>query len=328
MLMLGLVATAGTTGLWWFHILASDYTVPLCAGLCFLFFTLWAGLRACDTQKYARQLLLFVLCGVGTVLTVASRPTLVFGALLLAPPFIGLLAQRGLTRRRKAGCVAAFAVPLCIGAALIMVYNQLRFGSPVEFGATYQLTVSNVAANTLSLSLLPAAIYHYFLQPLEPIKRLPFLQPAYVVLDNYGRYLYADRTVGALLFPHLCGSLIALPGTAKRTDPVKRWMLILTPVLALTAAFCDLCLGGAHIRYAADVLPVLCVMALPILLRLYGYLSQKLGHGVFVPFVLLFGGSLFVSLCCCKYFIGANTLLNEAYSQFWPKLEELLFFWR
>lgn len=335
LLCVGTLAVTAASGLWWQLIQANDYTVVLCAGLCFLFFTLWAGVRAYITKNRLLQPLLFALCGVGVVLTVASRPTLVLSALILAPLFLHVLIRRDYSVKRKICSALAFLIPLGAGATAIMLFNHARFGSPFEFGATYQLTVSNIAANTMTFSLLPSAIYHYFLQPLTVSNSFPFIRPMYSVMQGYGRYMYIDTMIGALSIPLVTAGMAGLPAVAKSEKKARSvwfWVLILAPVLALVAAFCDFCMGGTNIRYTTDVLPLLCIVALPILLtlhyRLNGFIPRRHQGKLTAVAAAILAVTIVIGVCVTLHLSSSSSIVDTFYPQLLPKLEDLLLFWQ
>lgn len=93
-----------------------------------------------------------VLVGAALALAMLARPTLVLGLPLLA----GITAQRfadsgvAVTSRsgliRLARWVGLAALPLGVAAALLLVYNAARFGSPLDFGYTRQVLYDAHAA--------------------------------------------------------------------------------------------------------------------------------------------------------------------------------------
>ena len=69
-------------------------------------------------------------------LAIGCRPNL-----LVAVPLLPLLAWPALRENRDRRARAALAVLAPLGLCLLLLgtYNALRFGSPLEFGARYQL---------------------------------------------------------------------------------------------------------------------------------------------------------------------------------------------
>lgn len=332
LLLLSLLTAAFCAGVYWFMLAPSMYNLPLLSGICFLMMTLWAGLGGYTAKSPAASYAWLALCAVGAVLVVGSRPTMTLGCIVLAPAFIHILLRRDYTRRRKLLSAVAFLVPLGMGAAAIMWYNAVRFGSPLEFGAVYQLTVSNVAANTFSLSLIPAALYHYILQPFSVEGQFPHIRPNYSVLSNYGRYVYIEHTVGLLAFPHLTAGACSLPCILRRFKkaPVKAAMLLLTPLIAVVLAVLDFMMGGVTMRYLGDFLPLVAMMATPVLLLGYTRLSERLhlGHRLFPAAVAVLSASLFIGVCFTVFTARDCAIVKDHFPQLIAHLEDAVMFWR
>jgi hypothetical protein len=101
------------------------YEVAVTCAMVFSAAWAWALVRYIETPTTGAA----VLMSVFVALAIAARPNLlVLVAVTVAALFHN---QRALL---------ASAIPLAIMAALLMAYNMARFGSPFEFGVTYQLT--------------------------------------------------------------------------------------------------------------------------------------------------------------------------------------------
>ncbi len=265
LLLLSLPTATALCGVYYCMQFPNIYNVVVASGLCFLFLALWLGFQACLTKKKAVRFTLFALCGVSCVLCVASRPSMALGALILAPLFLGILLNKEQPMKYRLSQAASFLIPVVIGAAGLMYYNYIRFDSFTEFGARYQLTISNINANHLRLSALPASFYHYFLQ-FPTIKHVfPFFTFSYHVLDNYQMYNYQEKCMGILMFPMITLGMLLLPkalrtrrmigGTATRLQ--TKGFLGCCFALAIVIAWMDLCLGGVSIRYMMDFVSLL-----------------------------------------------------------------------
>ena len=108
----------------------------------------------------------------------------------------------GETINQKAGDLN-LGVPgvMMIGGIGLMWYNNARFGSPFDFGASYQLTVSDIHANKIHAAGFMPMLYHYIFQYPRPRCTFPFFEPQFYYLGNYGSYAYIADAVGALSFP-------------------------------------------------------------------------------------------------------------------------------
>lgn len=256
---------------------ADMYYTAVASGLAFLSAALYFGFAALNCRKNVRRRIFFALCGVCLALTAASRPTAALYAALLLPPFLAVLAERDRRISEKLTDAASFLAPLLLGLLPLLWYNAIRFGSPFEFGASYQLTYGDVRNNRLSLSLLGETLMHYFLQSPQLSGLFPYLRPAVLELNTYGSYFYSAESVGALCFPLVW--IGAAQGFLTKKQPVKKAVYLLALCMPAAVAFCDLCLGGVNLRYLADLLLPLLLVGLLALLELSGRSSESYREG-------------------------------------------------
>ena len=276
MLLSFMAAAPGLTGIYYCVNGINMYTVPVICGLCWLFVCLWTGFEACLTSKKPLKLILLTVSGISLAFCAASRPGIALCSVILIPLFIGILRnkeQKPLFRGAQAAC---FCVPLLIGGILLMMYNNARFGSPVDFGFKYQLTVSNIAANKLSLAGLPPMLYHYFFQLPRAAAVFPFFEPTYCVLYNYQKYTYLADCIGVFTYPVILVGFLMLPSALKKNNCMnvrgvtaiqQKSVIILCVVMSVVIGWSDFCLGGAVTRYVIDLMPLLMIASLICVLR-------------------------------------------------------------
>ena len=261
------------------------YYTAVAAGLAFLSATLYFGFAALNCRRRLRRRVFFALSGVCLALTAASRPTVVLYAALLVPPFIGVLCERKRQLSEKLTDAVSFLVPLALCTLPLLWYNAVRFGSPFEFGASYQLTYGDVRQNRLSLSLMGETLMHYFLLSPQLSGHFPYLRPAALELNTYGVYFYTSESLGALCFP--LGWAGGAQGFLTGKRPVKKAVYLLALCVPLAVAFCDLCLGGVNLRYLTDLLLPLLLVGLLVLLELTERVNETQSEGTSFRFFCL-----------------------------------------
>ncbi len=264
MLLLLLTLVAGTALCGGYFCLQTPnmYNVVVASGVATLMMSIWLGLTASCTEKKIPRLIMLFLCGAALGMCAASRPSMTLGGLVLAPVFIAVLLDKKQKLSFRLTQAAAFLIPVCIIGAGLMYYNYLRFGSPLDFGATYQLTVSDVHANKLRFEGLFPAIFHYFLQPVGVFSLFPYFDAIGFNMSNYGMYSYSDILVGALQFPMILFGMIMLPKAMKVKETgvarfERRTFYAGCFVMAILLAWVVFCLAGTHMRYVIDLMPVL-----------------------------------------------------------------------
>lgn len=255
----------------------SIYTLPVVAGLCFMFLFLWLGVTACMRKKKSARIILLILSGAALACCVASRPGMSVGSLIIAPLFIGILMDKKQKLSFRIAQASAFLVPALIGVGGVMLYNNARFGSPFDFGAAYQLTVNDIHANKLRFSGIFPMLYQYFLQLPRPKDMFPFIESQFFGFYNYTKYTYVADSIGVFSYAITVLGLIYLPEAIRKNKASRMTksaklqfssFLILCPLLALFIAWEDFCLGGLHTRYSVDFLPLMVIMAFLVLLRM------------------------------------------------------------
>lgn len=277
---------------------ADMYYTAMASGLAFLSATLYFGFAALNRSGRIKRRVFFALSGICLALTAASRPTVVLYAALLIPPFIAVLAEKRRQLSEKLTDAAAFLVPLVIGILPLLWYNAIRFGSPFEFGASYQLTYGDVRQNQLSFSLIGETLMHYFLLSPQLSGHFPYLRPAALELNTYGVYFYASESLGALCFPLVWAG--GAQGFLTKKQPVKKAVYLLALCVPLVVAFCDLCLGGVNLRYLADILLPLLLVGLLVLLELAGRVTETCGEGTSFRF-FCFAWVLLLATCALGF---------------------------
>ncbi len=239
------------------------YNLPKLCSLAFLLLLYDLSIQGYERPRWS----VFLLCGLCVGIIAASRPNALIAALALAPLYIGVLTRRDLSTRKKVTCAGVFLLTVGLFAAALMAYNAARFGSPLEFGAKYQLTVNNIAMNNVSLGFLGMAFYHYFVQPPHVTANFPFFTPDYVSLNTYTRYFYMMETTGVLAYP-INWALFSYPALRRRKELklAYRLFLVLTVSLTVVTALLDFALGGIAISYICDIAASVTVVAVVLLL--------------------------------------------------------------
>ncbi len=250
------------------------YGAAVVSALCFTFAAIWLGCSAFLTMHKPLKFVQLACCGLAVGLAVGSRPSMAVSVLVLAPVFLSILLDKEQVLRFRLWQAFAFLLPVLCCAAGLMYYNYIRFGSPLDFGAAYQLTVSDIHANHLRLSALPTAILHYFLYMPGLRNAFPFFGMTGLGIVNYQMYTYIDIIIGAFFIPVLLAGTLLLPASlrmqpqATLTSRIReRGFLIGCFVMALFIAWADFCLAGVHLRYLFDLMPLMILGSTASILR-------------------------------------------------------------
>lgn len=242
---------------------AGNYSVPIAAGYCFLGLALLFLLRAATLERW--RTLHIGLGSASLGLAVGARPNLVMAAVVL------LCAAVVIVRRdpRSVGAqrnwpVAAAATPFVAVMIALGSYNFARFGNPVEFGISYQMSVDNMTSYAhFTLPNLMKGLWYYGLRPPDidigwPPVRLPDVAPSDLAFIRGGDYWLEPVSGLFVLLPFVglgSAGLIALwvisVGDRRRASLAVGF----AAVGLLLAAFTSSYLHMATFRYTVDFAP-------------------------------------------------------------------------
>ncbi|MGA2580659.1 MAG: hypothetical protein ABSH24_32100 [Bryobacteraceae bacterium] len=233
------------------------YGVAIASGYCFF---------AAGMYCFARLMLsgsshwrLAAATGVLIGLTPGCRPQYALAALVLCLVYTLRLREA----RREA---VWFGAPMAICAALLLWYNFARFGNPLEFGTTYQLTAdASTRGVSLHLRNLADGLYYLLLCPPRVWDQFPFLIPGYV---RPNPRMFVENAVGLIAISPLAAFGLALPlwigrwvGRRRVTQPTGLILCALFGGAAAPLIFISLT-GFAVGRYLLDFSPALLVISL------------------------------------------------------------------
>lgn len=332
LLCLSLPAAVMTAGIFYSLQSVSIYVLPLCAAICFLMLALWQGFAGCMPAKGRRlkQYLHFAVSGLALGFSAGARPSTTIPAVILIPLFLGVLLNKQEKWKQKLLKAGAFALPLFVIVTGLLTYNHARFGSFFDFGAQYQLTVSNINANQLRLYALPDGIYHYMLQPPDFKGTFPFIGYSWQGLPNYERYRFTYLNFGILWVPMLALSVLLLRTVCKRgcetpyqgVTALQKKAVLLTGFAALClVAWMDFCLAGNGAQYIFDLAPAFCIFAAVVLLSAANPDSELRYRVIWLACVS--SVLLFVLLLISS----RDGPMHENYPLLWERAESLFVFW-
>ncbi len=289
LMLFGLPACVAASGVY-LGVLCSDayYVAVLSALACVsacIFFA-FAAIRARNTVLCSA---LFFFSGASGVLAVMSRPSASLMCAVMVPSLICFIIRgRKNFLRHILPPLILFSVPIICGAAFVMWFNAARFSSPFDFGANYQLTVSDISQNKIDIKLFLPSVLSYFFKPFIFTGEYPYIaMNNAVAYDFAGRFFYSEWYIGA--FCHGApAALFAYPFLAYIERDKERNATFITLVLtALAIAFSDFCLAGVNMRYIYDIAATLALFGTVSLLALQKSVKGKARYATAALTVIL-----------------------------------------
>jgi tetratricopeptide (TPR) repeat protein len=275
-----------------------------------------------------RKIIWLLLASLAYGLAVGSRPSLLFGAIILLAPVAQAWFAAGEPRERwRAGLLLLPAVvPITLVGLGLMLYNARRFDNPFEFGWSYQLAgdVNHPTAHQFSLHYLWYNFRFYFLEPMGWTFRFPFLKalalppepPGYggVGLPFSGVLTDYPITWLALAAP------LALKGTSVKNFSPLQWFVT---AIFLLFAFCAATICSfimANSRYEFDFLPDLMLLAVMGVFILERSLSgstagrrwfARVTWGLLLGYSIVFNALASVEGHALAHFMIGNVYMNQ-----------------
>jgi hypothetical protein len=299
------------------------YEEAIASGFCFAMAGIWLAVSALlERRASLPRLVLMSLC---FGLAVGARPTLAPAALVLVPVYLSFRATRA-----PRGLLIALIAPLGVCGLLLALYNQVRFGSPLEVGTKYALAgFDQYTAHFGDASYVVPGAWYYLLSPPRPSVLFPFLQVAPPPESYPGtlpaNYQSFELTAGLLPMAPIVVFLTALPWIWRRRPKLLGSLgaplLILAGAGAVGLLFLSYEFYATTERYEVDFATLFLLGALAAWLALSAHLRGRRRWLVRIGGALLALWGCFAGLAIG--FTGYADLLQVDYPATWSSLENI-----
>ncbi len=193
------------------------YEAAIASGQGFLLAGLYFGLPVLDGSQ--RQPWRCCLVGVLWSLALGSRLTLIGAIAILTLAMCTALLSSGGGRfhlRGAAASIATLGFPIALSLGLLAMYNFIRFGSVLESGMRYQMSVNDLSQLSnqgliFNPAYLPANMFYYLATPLRLRPAFPFVRPTWEQVPQVTRFLKRFGIPGAYRVEDITGLLFAAP---------------------------------------------------------------------------------------------------------------------
>lgn len=232
--------------------------------------------------------------------------------------------------KRTAFLICAI-VPFVVLGGFQMWYNYIRFGSPIDFGIQYSLTINDFTHSQYHTIFVIIGLFNYLLAPPAFSPEYPFITTPFSKFEANG-YYFSDvgNTSGIifLAFPVIAYifSRKALKKLPDRKSRIKSLLLVGLPCVVMPfIIICSIWESGYAVRYTADFSWQIILGAYAVLFSLY----LKSENETKKEFVRKF---MAVSMICAVVINGIQifnfTFPESDYPALCYELEKIVAFWK
>ena len=313
MALMGLLVLQLSSGVWYNFCSPLFYEIAQTAGFCFttagFFFLLRSGVLGQEHPVRPGWVALSTVC---LSLAVLSRPTLALYCIAaLFFLWYGLCkyrAQAGATYpgdRKKRRAATAVYLLAALGAFVViggvqMWYNYARFGSVLDFGIQYSLTINDFTRSQYHTGFVMIGIFNFLFAFPSVRPEFPYVFPSFSTLGVNGYYYIANTNAAGVFFRALpsLGLFAAVPAWRALTRRERRAALCLAlPVCLLVplGILISIWESGYSVRYATDFYWPVILGGTAVLFLLYVRRAQEQTRRLTQAFFL---ASAVVALVC------------------------------
>lgn len=295
------------------------YTIPVAAGITMMIVYLYFALKYYNENALNMRIVYLSLCALFFVLLIMARPNMALTCLFVVPIFLKRIfeAIKGKDYRNLIPFGTFIGVCL-VGFIWIFYYNYARFDSIFEFGSSYQLTVSDIRFNNVSIEKLPLAIFHYFIQPLDYHFAFPYFDTSFNYIGGYEGYIYIVDSFGLFMIPCFL-FIFTIPFVMKKKSVTYKATCILSLILIVVFAFISYCLAGVIERYMLDVMAIGMVIIIFALIELTDYIKPRTFYKILAPVT-----AISVFICLNLLFCDGISTLRTSYPNIIPTIRDFL----
>lgn len=254
------------------------YELVIIAGLYFVLQGLYFILKSLECSNY--KYLNIFLGALFLALSVACRPTDLLVSLLIVPYLLKLLInnikQFKENKKDLFKLVIAVGIPYITIGLLLMWYNYIRFENPFEFGANYQLTISNVESLGSRIWAIPVGMLCNLFNMPQFIQQFPFIANNNNLATFYG-YYYIEEMLGGLFFiAPICFCIFFIIKANKKIENKElktliNSLIIVGSIIAVTSVI----MAGSNQRYLIDYAWMFILAGILIFINLYNILKSS-----------------------------------------------------
>ena len=209
-----------------------------------------------------------------------------------------------------------------------MWYNALRFGSPLDFGASYNLTTNDMTHRGWVWGRCGLGLFSYLLQPPRIGSLFPFLQD-FPVETAYMGLTVSERMVGGVLwlFPVLCFGFYGLFRKEWYRDSRCHGMVWISQLAMAAVAVADAQMAGLLTRYFGDFVWLGMVGSLLAILACHGWRAENGGDCRPLRRLVVTACAVTLLFTFLRIFAHSEDSIRSANPALYYRVQSLIAFW-
>ena len=218
-------------------------------------------------HRESKKTLFLSLGALAFALAVGCKASFLLASIVVLPLILNYLASKGnsdiknkfaryfanIFSKVNIKTILAVAAPYVVVGILLMIYNQVRFGSPFDFGVAHQLTVYDTSYFKLtSVSKLGTVIQNGLFRLPTTSANFPFLNLPDAGITYHG-YIFAMAGIGVFAYPFIW-AFVGVPVTVKNSlkNSKDKAFVIAAAIMTLVLCYVTIVMGGPSFRYSLD----------------------------------------------------------------------------
>lgn len=285
-LLSSMIVIICSSGIWYSLCFSNFYEIAQSAGFMFTCGGFWLLLRSDVVCGGKIRLPSLALSSCMLSLAVLSRPTLaLYCVTALVFIYFGLRKSMSdnkskLFSKSSVKYLCCALIPYAVLGGIQCAYNFLRFGSPLDFGIQYSLTINDFTKSEFYADFFNISFYNFILAFPVIKQTFPFFYSNFSKLGANGYYFVANENAIGIFWRALPSlGIFATPLALKRLDKKERigFFALLVPVCVVAPLIIIFSIweSGYGVRYCADFSWQLVLGGITVLFILYDRVFDK-----------------------------------------------------
>lgn len=258
-------------------------------------------------------------------LVAGCRPQLLMGSLFVIPLGYLFIKESHEKKRSLLISLLCLAIPYILVAISLMYYNYIRFSSPFDFGANYNLTTNDMTRRGFVFSRIPLGVVMMLFNPINFKNVFPYIIETPLSTNYLGVTIYEPIYGGVFISVILTSLNLFIFRIKKFMKSKLVFRTCLSCIIAsLIIVIADVEMAGILARYINDFSWLLVFSSILIILSLNDNFRFNKKLLLKIVFILVSISLIYQSF---YYFVSIIDKFKNNNLRFWLEFYYLVQFW-